>query len=282
MSKKILLIVEGTDLEPDLIEVIANAFEQENKYNVVSVGTNLEAFINICDKYSDSLDEVEILDVLKEYEVNKSNPNSNNIRRLSEKYYLKYLIFDREPHDENISEDLITNLRQIFNDEYDNGIIFINYPMAEAIYDINDIALNKLLNKTVKIDNIKDNNYKNRVNRFNEIGFLRKVYENKRAITKFSSIKHWTNDFIDKMTLIHFLKLLTLNKISMSRYKEENIDLFELLNALYDLQEKRIKEDGEVYVLSTIPINFVLERKSYVIDIYNRYENTFDKLFSKR
>lgn len=69
-----------------------------------------------------------------------------------------YLFFDMEPHDEQFDGQTLLKMLALFNNETEQGKLFVSYPMIEAIRDIDDPA--EYLTRTVKIQDCRGRIYK--------------------------------------------------------------------------------------------------------------------------
>lgn len=69
-----------------------------------------------------------------------------------------YLFFDMEPHDEKFDSQKLLDMLALFNNETEQGKLFISYPMVEAIRDIDDHK--EYLTRTVKREDCAGKHYK--------------------------------------------------------------------------------------------------------------------------
>lgn len=102
-------------------------------------------------------------DDLNPYELIKElNPLAKNREALAtlrrDQISQIYLFFDMEPHDDQYDSQKLLDMLTHFDNETENGKLFISYPMVEAIRDIDDSA--EYLNRTVKLEDCKGNIYK--------------------------------------------------------------------------------------------------------------------------
>lgn len=149
MSKKekIAFVVEGDKTEPQIIYNIKNLFFKN--LNVVPIilpnATNIYA---LWKKIKDDEEETDIIEIIKE-EVSKQTQkfkkidyiNQEDFRKMSSSEFSEvYLFFDYDGHNNNLPKDKNTNdvLKQMletFDNETENGKMYISYPMVEAIKD---------------------------------------------------------------------------------------------------------------------------------------------------
>lgn len=69
-----------------------------------------------------------------------------------------YLFFDMEPHDEQFDPQKLLDMLALFNNETEQGKLFISYPMIEAIRDIGDHT--EYLTRTVRLEDCAGKHYK--------------------------------------------------------------------------------------------------------------------------
>ena len=69
-----------------------------------------------------------------------------------------YLFFDMEPKDEQFNSQKLLDMLALFNNETEQGKLFISYPMIEAIRDINDHT--EYLTRTARLDDCAGKHYK--------------------------------------------------------------------------------------------------------------------------
>lgn len=128
----ILFIVEGKKREPLLLETINSLFLKNGKENIiVSFGNNIYELYKTMQQMGDSAD---IVAIMKNKLITENKLNSDFVvSDVAE----KYLFFDYDIQNKNISlKELNSELQamiQFFNEETENGKLYINYPMVEAI-----------------------------------------------------------------------------------------------------------------------------------------------------
>lgn len=152
-KNKILLLVEGTKTEPYLMEMYANALQEDFELNVVSFSTNIyvlyQSIKSVNDQFGyDSTSTLEMLkSILKDRELKlEKNRNSeeslkirNDLKILEDKFPYVYLLFDLEMQDNHFTDEekktVLIKMQEYFNDETENGLLLINYPMIESFRD---------------------------------------------------------------------------------------------------------------------------------------------------
>lgn len=135
----IAFIVEGEAREPVIIRNMQSFFFKKNQIKIITlpVGQNIYMLWKIL-KEDDF--ETDIIEVLRE-----SSPESEQVLRgLSRESFSEiYLFFDYDGHQTNLKEgtDGLNVLREMlenFNNETENGRLYISYPMVEAFRDLAD------------------------------------------------------------------------------------------------------------------------------------------------
>ena len=159
MSKKILFLVEGKKAEYDAIKTIAkNMFNLiDENYEVYSYNPSIYELYDELNRDSD-LDLIGLL-IEKRLISLSYNETRNDI------FSQIYLVFDFEPHYQKYSDDKIIELLNFFNEETENGKLYINYPMFEAAFYIDDYKHPKYFFKCIEIENCKGSIFKKEVKR---------------------------------------------------------------------------------------------------------------------
>ena len=244
MSKKkeyIAIISEGEKTEKQIINNLQRNFPTfSNKIIFLSYKTNIYKLFKEIERDED----IDIINLLKErqikanevredvQEIDVSNINSDDISQI-------YLFFDYDGHDPEYSNEKISQMIEIFNNETENGKLYISYPMVEAL-------------KHIKKDNLDINNYlveaKTRINYKNLVS-LNTDYENLLTLSK----RNWL--FIISENLKRCLFLFELEKSIDYAIYNNTINQKSIFNKQLD---KYILKEEKVLVLSAFPF-FLLE-----------------------
>lgn len=131
MANKILFVVEGDKMEPSIIESIKKLFPYENEKVVWSHKNHI---YNLYKKLEEDPD-LDIFSLVKE------NDSQNILENtLKEDFDQIYLFFDYDGHvglshsdGEPLGDDIIEHMLERFDNETEEGKLFISYPMAEAL-----------------------------------------------------------------------------------------------------------------------------------------------------
>lgn len=129
----ILFVFEGAKREPDLFRAIETLFFKDKQNIVCSFGNNIYELYNELQSFEGDGD---IVSILKErFQQHDDSPFKDDIK--SSDFSEIYLIFDYDFQNKNLTlEDMNSQneeMLDLFNDETDNGRLYINYPMVEAI-----------------------------------------------------------------------------------------------------------------------------------------------------
>lgn len=129
----ILFVFEGEKREPALFKAIERLFFKDGQHIVCSFGNNIYELYQRLAALDDSGD---IVSVLREiYGDSPESPFTEETK--SSDFSEIYLIFDYDFQNRNISlEEMnsqIAEMLDMFDNETDNGKLYINYPMVEAI-----------------------------------------------------------------------------------------------------------------------------------------------------
>ena len=244
MNKKkeyIAIISEGEKTEKQIINNLKRNFPAfSNKIIFLSYKTNIYKLFKEIERDED----IDIISLLKErqikanevredvQEIDVSNINSDDISQI-------YLFFDYDGHDPEYSNEKIRQMIKIFNNETENGKLYISYPMVEAL-------------KHLKKDKLDINNYlveaKTRINYKNLVS-LNTDYENLINLTK----KNWL--FIVSENLKRCLFLFELEKSINYVIYNDIINQESIFNKQLD---KYISNEEKVLVLSAFPF-FLIE-----------------------
>ena len=229
----ILFIVEGKKTEPQIINNIKINFFNNNTVIIAIYGTviyHLYSKLFINGKLDYDLDFFQILK-----ENIKDMPKKLNREDISE----IYLFFDHDGHATNASNKKIEQMLKYFNNETENGKLYINYPMVESLKHIGKFGKEKMV---AKIDN--NRKYKNRVN--------------KEALPKYIHIKQYNFRYWKFLVKHHNKRvgyILTRRFKPLWKYVDQ-------LEVFINQKKKYILKNNEVFILSAFPI-FLIDYFGY-------------------
>ena len=243
MSKKkeyIAIISEGEKTEKQIINNLENNFTTfSNKIIFLSYKANIYNLFREIEEDED----IDIISLLKEKQI-KANKIRNDVENIdvsninSDDISQIYLFFDYDGHTENASDEEIVKMLNKFDNETENGKLYISYPMVEAL-------------KHLKKDKLDINNYlveaKTRINYKNFVS-QNTDYENLVNLTK----GNWL--FIISENLKRCLFLFEIKSINYEIYSN-TINQESIFNKQLD---KYISQEEKVLVLSAFPF-FLIE-----------------------
>lgn len=244
MNKKkeyIAIISEGEKTEKQIINNLENNFTTfSNKIIFLSYKANIYNLFREIEEDED----IDIISLLKEKQI-KANKIRNDVENIdvsninSDDVSQIYLFFDYDGHTEDASDEEIVKMLNKFDNETENGKLYISYPMVEAL-------------KHLKKDKLDINNYlveaKTRINYKNLVS-LNTDYENLINLTK----KNWL--FIVSENLKRCLFLFELEKSINYAVYNNIINQKSIFNKQLD---KYISKEEKVLVLSAFPF-FLIE-----------------------
>ena len=129
----ILFIFEGNKREPDLFKTLDYLFFPKGQTIVCSFGNNIYELYRQLNTLDDAGDVVSLL-----MEKERDNPDSPFAKGTTSSDFSEvYLFFDYDFQNRNLTLEQmngqIAEMLDMFDDETDNGKLYINYPMVEAI-----------------------------------------------------------------------------------------------------------------------------------------------------
>ena len=150
----ILFIVEG---EKDEVRILGN--DTRGLLSLIGVNANIVSVANPVYELYDFLHNDEYDDIVSYLKMNKKI----EIDRTKGAFSSIYLVFDFEHHYQKYSDDKIKDMLKYFDNETENGKLYINYPMVEAFYHIKSIPDKGYVDRKVNLDIFKNSGkqYKN-------------------------------------------------------------------------------------------------------------------------
>lgn len=222
MRSKILLIVEGEVEEPRILGSQGHGLLSlvGADYEVVTYAGSIYELYQSYKK--DEFDD--IVSYLRNEKGLKINP-----KVLSKSAFSAiYLIFDYDPHHQKYSDEIIQDLLNIFDNETENGKIYINYPMVESYYHL---------------ENLPDDEYNDR--KISLVGLNGKKY--KKLVNTTTCLK---KNNITKRDMCYII-MHNYNKAKIiTNMKSKEIDYHKILS----VQLENKKTSNEIFVLSTFPL----------------------------
>ena len=247
MRKKIAVIVEGTRREKKYWNNIQRIFFQNTDIEVfpLSAGINIYA---LWKKMKADDCETDIIGVIKELD-NSALSKDNTFYQ--DKFEEIFLFFDYDPQQNNLRRDenpalVIEDMFNIFNNETENGKLYVSYPMCEALRDIREESCLPFSKCKLSLNDIKQ--YKRNTN----------------ANKKFLSVSNYSSstwDFIFTTFLYRVRCLYRINLCSKNLfnwYKENILTGLICPSTIYQKEHELEINSGNIFVLSAFP-EFLLD-----------------------
>lgn len=230
----ILCIFEGEVRESKYFKTINNHYFDKNSILVCSYGNDIYELFNEI-----NLDEdLDLIEILRE---SKAVPNNKEIlsNYSRDDFGQIFLFFDFEYHDDRFNIQKLKLMLEAFNEETENGKLFVSYPMIEAIRDIP--SLSDFIDHTVNLVDCHAKKYK----KLSTKGL--KEYQDPRKITK---------DQWDKLIEISIYKanyIITNDRNKCIKHPEQR--------SILSKQSDLIKSIQYIHVLGSFPL-FIFHQKS--------------------
>ncbi len=232
----ILMVFEGQKTEPIIVNNLKQYFLNE-KQNTIVYALYGNVIYDIYEKLSED-DFLDFIPVLKEFSSNCDELVDISRDEISE----IYLFFDHDGHSHLANREKLENMLQYFNNETENGKLYVSYPMVESLKHLGENIDFKEL--TTQIDN--NSRYKQRVN--------------SEADNRFKQVKNYTKEIWREIISYHTKKL---GYIMTSQYVSLDDEITQ-----YDIfkkqQEKYIDPKNCVAILGSFPI-FLVDYYGYKI-----------------
>lgn len=168
----ILFVFEGKRREPDIFRTLEYLYFPKEQSIICSFGNNIYELYRQMQELDGAGDIVSIL-----REQNKNNPDSPFTSETKSSDYSEiYLFFDYDFQNRNLTQEemnrQLSEMLDLFNDETDNGKLYINYPMLEAIRYTKELPDAHYYEYTVSRTDCHDIGFKDLAQRFSAYGSL--------------------------------------------------------------------------------------------------------------
>lgn len=253
----ILFIVEGELIDVDLVRDVAKNFLDENSI-IIPYKTNI---FNLYKRINGGDGFEDVFSILQEADQKKVLPESrDDITSI-------YLLFDFDGHHLSKSIDVkeqvvevIKNMLEIFDNETENGKLYLSYPMIESIHHFSTQKMKEGVyeKKIIKCFNSK---HGNRKRRYKQISRSKEYYPDIRQLRRYG-LDEWNYIFTQFLWTIHCL----FNKEGYLDYTCF-IEECSQMNIFWNQYEWHIKPEDNVVVLSAFP--------SLIIEYFGK--NFYDK-----
>lgn len=168
----ILFIFEGKRREPDIFRTLEYLFFPKGQTIVCSFGCNIYELYRQLKALDGGGDIVSIL--REKYKDNPESPFTPETK--SSDFSEVFLFFDYDFQNSNLTIEQmnrqISEMLELFNDETDNGQLYINYPMLEAIRYTKELPDDHYFDYRVSRTDCHDKGFKDLAQRFSAYGSL--------------------------------------------------------------------------------------------------------------
>ena len=128
-------IVEGAAREPQIIDNISKVFFSHGNFKIITLPAGENIYMLWKQLKADDFD-TDIIEVLRE----NSDDISRQLDSLTRDDFSEvYLFFDYDAHQTNLRKeddaDAVAQMLESFDNETENGKLYISYPMVEALRD---------------------------------------------------------------------------------------------------------------------------------------------------
>ena len=152
-------IVEGEAREPQIIDNISTVFFTHANFKIITLPAGENIYM-LWKKLKEDDFDTDIIEVLRE----SNDDISNQLGGLSRDDFTEvYLFFDYDTHQTNLGKeddaDAVKQMLESFDNETENGKLYISYPMVEALRDFRPGICGDRATCFVSINDMKD--YKN-------------------------------------------------------------------------------------------------------------------------
>ena len=246
MSKdNILFIIEGEKTENQLVQNIRKIFGDEGINNIIPFCSNIYSLYDLLKKYDF---EANILELLSE-----THPEKTQHIQL-DKISNIFLFFDYDKQDGHSADYKLKQLLDHFDNETEDGKLYISYPMVEAV---KMAPVNRNCKSNCVFPILKLKQYKKEVN---------KKITNKDA-TKYSDILKFSRHIWFELIYHNLCKVncIIFDKYEIPKYEDYKC-IFQ--KAILEGQEKKFLHKNKICVLSPFPL--------FILDYFG--ENLYDEL----
>lgn len=239
MSKPIkLFIVEGEKRESRFIHEMANCFFEKGRYESKIINLSADQNIYMLFKKLEEDDfETDIVEIVRE-NIDTAREKLTGISRQSVDEV--FLFFDYDIHQDNLKKDkgeesadaILRRMLSVFDNETENGKLYISYPMVEALYDYKTSACDAFSKCYFPIENVQD-------------------YKRQAGESNANASQHF--DFLKWQDVLNvfYLKLKCLFDLDQLEYEYYRRKITPLM--IYKKEKDLLNEKNVIFVLSAFP-----------------------------
>ncbi|MDR0334803.1 MAG: hypothetical protein LBH69_02820 [Methanomassiliicoccaceae archaeon] len=223
-----LFITEGSRAEPRFLESLWRRYRKDG-IEIYSYKTNIHVLMG---EIFDGDDIDEDLDLLHHLLSRENDPQEKE--KLQRRFTDIFLVFDMDMHDERASIFRLEKMLKFFNDSANDGKLYINYPMLESFRHLRSMD---------------DPDFKERCAAVSQFSDYKRIVGNECHIP-LRDVKSYSSEIFEALIAMHLKKA---NYILNGKFELPSVEEFgswEGIDILKE-QDRRMKEDGYVFVLNT-------------------------------
>ncbi len=249
----ILFVFEGKEREPNLYKTLERLyFPRKNDHILCSFHNNIYELYNEMQELDGDGDIVSVMknSLQKRGDTTLSDMNSADFSEI-------YLFFDYDFHNSQLPfEEInrrVTEMLTIFNEETENGKLYINYPMIESIRYVKELPDDDFIKYTVTREECKDFKHLSKTfSYYDSLDFIMFQDGEKPSKDKYLKIKNnWT--YLKKMNVSKANFIITgRNEMPKDKNTINQYELFKAQKVQY------VDVDARIAVLNSFPI-FIYE-----------------------
>jgi hypothetical protein len=247
----ILFVFEGRKREPDIFRTLEYLFFPRGQNIVCSFGNNIYELYRQMQELEGDGDIVSLL-----REINKDKPDNPFTSDMKSSDFSEiFLFFDYDFQNRNITleqmNEQISRMLALFNDETDQGKLYINYPMIEAIRYTKTLPDDHFLEYSISRTDCHDKGFKDLAQKFSAYASLDFIVLDFRKVPSTKTLEKLRENwrFLERQNVIKANYLcndasgMPTNKDSISQH------------IIFDAQlSKYILPRDEVAILSAFPL----------------------------
>lgn len=233
-----LFIVEGESRDLRFAKEMQQCFmEPDDEVKIICLPAGQNIYMLYQKLAADDF-ETDVVEVLRE-SVPAAAKSLTGISRDSVEQV--YLFFDYDPHQNNVTDKdadaLVETMISTFDNEHENGKLYISYPMVEALYDYRAGQCQSYSGCFIDIADIS--------------AYKQISGEGNPNVGKHMEITQWKDSIA--CFALRCKCLLDMEVVSFDLYREQVT-----VEALFNRERRLLHEKGKVFVLSAFP-EFLLD-----------------------
>jgi hypothetical protein len=256
----ILFVFEGKRREPDIFKTLDYLFFSEGQSIISCFGNNIYELYRQLSELGEAGDIVSLL-----RDLNRDNPDSPFSKDITTSDFAEiYLFFDYDFQNKNLPLETmnaqIAEMLDLFSDETENGKLYINYPMLEAIRYTKALPDEQYVKYTVTRSDCCEQGFKDMAQHFSAYGSLDFIVLDFRSTPEANRVA-WTRQNWDLLRIQNAVKANYLcNNLLCAPASKMSISQNKIFGAQL---AKHILPHDEVAVLSAFPLFCFDYVKSY-------------------